>query len=308
MARRPEITLAQLRYFVLAAEKLSMTEAARELFVAQSAVSAAIGQLEAQIGVQLFIRHRSKGLALAPAGVQLLGDARALLVGIDGALDAARGVDNQVRGPVRITCFVTLAPFLVPALLARARERHPDLQILVEEVDAEQAREALRAGRVEMHVGYDLALGQEVEREVVARVPAHVVLPAAHPLADHATVRLAELADEGFILLDLPFSRDYFLGILASAGISPEIRHRSGTYETVRALVADGLGFALLNQRPRHDLTHDGRRVVTIPIEDPVPGLPLVIASLSAVRRSARAQAVALMLEEIAAEIFLESD
>ena len=61
---RHEITLTQLRYFAAAAERRSMTEAARELFVAQSAVSAAIGQLEQQVGTQLFIRQRSKGLVL----------------------------------------------------------------------------------------------------------------------------------------------------------------------------------------------------------------------------------------------------
>ena len=79
MSRRHEITLTQLRYFATAAERRSMTEAARELFVAQSAVSAAVGQLEQQVGTQLFIRQRSKGLVLTPAGVQLLGDARALM-------------------------------------------------------------------------------------------------------------------------------------------------------------------------------------------------------------------------------------
>ena len=68
MSKKPDVTLAQLRYFIEAATHLSMTRAAEELFVAQSAVSSAIAQLEQQVGAQLFIRQRSRGLTLTPAG------------------------------------------------------------------------------------------------------------------------------------------------------------------------------------------------------------------------------------------------
>ena len=91
MSRRHEVTLTQLRYFATAAERRSMTEAARELFVAQSAVSAAIGQLEQQVGTQLFIRQRSKGLVLTPAGGSSAGPTAAILPSLM-AMSAARGV------------------------------------------------------------------------------------------------------------------------------------------------------------------------------------------------------------------------
>jgi len=293
MSRRHEITLTQLRYFATAAEHRSMTDAARELFVAQSAVSAAIGQLEQQIGTQLFIRQRSKGLVLTPAGVQLLGDVRALMVGLDQAVDAARGIDNQVRGTIRLACFVTLAPFILPEVISRAQTAHPHLNVEVDEVDAEEAREALRSGRAELSVGYDFAYGEGIRRELVATTPAHVLLPAGHPLAGRDRIFLRELGREKLVLLDLPHSRDYFLQLLASAGLEPEILHRSRNYETVRAMVAHGHGFSVLNQRPRHDLTYDGRRVAACRIADDVPALRVVIATLPGVRQTARAAALA---------------
>jgi len=293
MSRRHEVTLTQLRYFATAAEHRSMTEAARELFVAQSAVSAAIGQLEQQVGTQLFIRQRSKGLVLTPAGVQLLGDVRALMLGLDQAIDTARGIDNQVRGTIRLACFVTLAPFILPEVISRARAAHPYLDIEVDEVDAEEAREALRSGRAELSAGYDFAYGDGIKREVVSTTPAHVLLPAGHPLTSRDRVALRDLAGERLILLDLPHSRDYFLQILSSAGLEPEIAHRSRNYETVRAMVAHGHGFSVLNQRPRHDLTYDGRRVAARPIADDVPALRVVIATLNGVRQTARAAALA---------------
>src|ERR1700733_3150587 len=302
MSRRHEITLTQLRYFAAAAERRSMTEAARELFVAQSAVSAAIGQLEQQVGTQLFIRQRSKGLVLTQAGVQLLGDVRALMVGLDQAIDTARGIDIQVRGTIRLACFVTLAPFILPEVISRARAAHPQLNIEVDEVDAEEAREALRSGRAELSVSYDFAYGDGIKREVIDTTPAHVLLPAGHPLAARDPVYLRDLAREKLILLDLPHSRDYFLQLLASAGLDPEIAHRSRNYETVRAMVAHGHGFSVLNQRPRHDLTYDGRRVAARKIADDVPALRVVIATRPGVRQTARAAAPTEVLRGVLRE------
>ena len=292
MSRKPDVTLAQLRYFIEAATHLSMTRAAEELFVAQSAVSSAIAQLEQQVGAQLFIRQRSRGLALTPAGQQFLGDARALLLNLEEALDTARGIDNQVRGTIRIGCFVTLAPFILPAIVSRVRSAHPYIDIEVDQLDADGARAALRDGRVELLVGYDFGLGNDIRKTVLSDIPPHVLVAADHPLSGASQVFLRELSREPMILLDLPHSRDYFLGILAGAGLQPEIRHRSMNYETVRAFVAHGHGFSILNQRPRHDLSYDGEHVVALPIADDVPSLPVVLAAMRSVRTTGRAKAV----------------
>lgn len=204
-------------------------------------------------------------------------------------LNRSRGL----RGTIRLACFVTLAPFILPEVISRAGAVHPHLDIEVDEVDAEEAREALRSGRAELSVGYDFAYGDGINREVIDTTPAHVLLPADHRLADRDRVFLRDLAGEKLILLDLPHSRDYFVQLLASAGLDPEIAHRSRNYETVRAMVAHGHGFSVLNQRPRHDLTYAGRRVAARRIADDVPALRVVIATLPGVRQTARAAALA---------------
>lgn len=302
MARRPEITLAQLRYFVTAAERQSMTAAAAEHFVAQSAVSSAIAQLERQVGAQLFLRRRAKGLVLTSAGRQLLTDVRAVLTGLDAAVDAAREVEGEVRGTVRIGFFVTLAPFVLPEVLSRARRQYPELLVEVDEVDARTAAEELRAGRVELTVGYDFGFGEDLVREVVDETPPYVLLPADHRLARRTAVGLRELSREKLILLDLPHSREYFLDLLASVGLEPEIRHRTPSFETVRAMVSHGHGFSVLNQRPAHALAYDGGLVAAVPIKDPVPPLPIVITTLQGARQSARAAAVAEVVRKVYAE------
>jgi DNA-binding transcriptional LysR family regulator len=299
MPRPPDVTLIQLRYFVKAASHLSMTRAADELRIAQSAVSAAVSQLEHQIGSQLFIRHRARGLVLTAAGEEMLRDTRALLDHLDEVLDVASGHVDQIRGRVRLACFVTLAPFILPRLIAELGEQHPDLHVDVIETEAHAMRAALRNGSAEVALTYDLGLGSGVEAEVLGVAPPYVALSPDHRLAGSGGVDLAELADEPMVLLDLPESRDYFETMLIAAGVTPQIRYRSASYETVRGLVARGHGYSILNQRPASDGTYDGGRVAAVPIKGDAPGLPIVLARSAAVRTTARARAVALAARAI---------
>ncbi len=302
MRRRPDVTLTQLRYFVKAATYSSMTKAADELHIAQSAVSAAISQLEQQIGAQLFIRHRARGLTLTAAGEEMLRDTRAVLAHLDEVLDRAGGGADQVRGTVRLACFVTLAPFVLPRLLSDLGASHPDLEVEVVEASADAIRTVLRNGTAELALTYDLALGTGIDTEQLGVAAPYVALPVDHRLATRQSIRLTELADEPMVLLDLPDSRDYFESILAEAGVTPRVRYRSASYEAVRGLVARGHGFSILNQIPAHQGTYDGGEVRVVAIRDAPAGLPIMLARLQSVRSTARARAVAAAARAIFAD------
>src|SRR5690625_3126961 len=129
VSRQPDVTLAQLRYFVEAASMLSMTKAAEELRVAQSAVSAAVAQLERQVGTPLFIRQHARGLVLTAAGEEMLRDVRGLLAHVGEVLDAARGRGDEVRGRIKLACMITLVPFVLPDLLAELGRNSPQLDV-----------------------------------------------------------------------------------------------------------------------------------------------------------------------------------
>jgi DNA-binding transcriptional LysR family regulator len=292
MSKTPDVTTAQLAYFAEAADHLSMTRAAENLLVAQSAVSSSIAQLERAVGVQLFIRKPAKGLILTAAGERLHHEARSLLTRLDEALELARGQENEVRGVLTLACFVTLMPFYVPGLLSKLRSLHPNLRIDVIETDLDGMLEALRSGRAQLGLGYDFGLDNSVHIHEVTRAKPYVLLPEKHRLARKPSIALSQLRDEPMVLLDLPLSRDYFLDMLSAAGIEPEIRYRSGNYETVRSLVAQGHGFSILNQRPVSSVTYDGGSVVALPISNNAPALPVVIVSLNGVRPTARSRAV----------------
>lgn len=302
MVQRFPITLTQLTYFVECAKTLNMTAASQNLHIAQSAISTAMTQLERALGTTLFIRERAKGLVLTPAGEGLLRDTHQVFETLSNTLENVRQDQQEIRGHLTIACFSTLAPFILPQLLSRMRQRYPELTVEVLEGDHAHNLSALRGGRAELAINYSLIEAEGVERTIVGEARPYLVLPHAHPLAAKRSVALAELADEPFVLLDLPSSTNYFLGILQHAGITPKLKYRSSSYETVRAMVASGLGYSILNQRPRIDATYSGDSTAARDILDPVPGLHITLSRLRQVAETGRARAVAEMIREVVRE------
>ncbi|MEV6131416.1 LysR family transcriptional regulator [Streptomyces violaceusniger] len=294
-------TLLQLRYFLVAAERGSMTEASGALHIAQSAVSAAIHNLERDLRVQLFIRRRGRGLTLTPAGERLQQHARELLARAREIEREARGDGETISGPVAVGCFVTLAPYYLPPLFSECTDRHPGIEIDVVEGETDQLVQALRAGRIDFALTYDLGLTAEMDlrSETIARAPAYVIVAADHPLARQGSVEPAELSAEPLVLLDLPHSRDYFRSLIAATGTAPDVRYRTRSYETVRSLVARGLGYSVLNQRPATGQTYGGGEIAELELRDGSPPLEVQIASVKGMTQTARARAVMELLREI---------
>jgi DNA-binding transcriptional LysR family regulator len=287
------ISLTQLRYFIRVAERESMTRAAEDLYVAQSAVSSAVAHLERELGVQLFIRRHAKGLILTTAGKELLLRTRQTLTSLAESLESIAGETQAFWGPLQVVCFSPIAPFYLPSILAGLKTEHPGLEVHVTEAVAGEVGEYLESGRAEVALTYDLALGDGIDRDVLAEIMPYAALPASHRLAGAASVRLADLVDEPMILVDLPHSRDYFIGVFTDRGMQPNVAYRSSSYETVRAMVAQDHGYSLLHQRPATDSTYAGGHVVAVPLADEVQPLCVVVASLQSMRMSRRANAFA---------------
>lgn len=302
MPQRFPITLTQLVYFAECAKTLNMTAASQELHVAQSAVSTAITQLERALGAPLFIRQHSKGLVLTPAGETLLHHSHQLFDHLNDTIETIRAEQSDIRGSITVACFNTLAPFLLPQLISTLQQRHPELEVAVTEGDHEESLAALRGGRAELALTYDLTDADGIDRAIVGEFRPHVIVHTGHRLASRKRIALADIADDPFVLLDLPSSSAYFQGILLQAGIMPKIKYRSSSYETVRSMVAAGLGYSILNQRPRIEQTYTGASTVAVEISDPVPSLSVAVSSLAQSRLSARARAVEAAIRELLAD------
>jgi DNA-binding transcriptional LysR family regulator len=285
------LSLRALRYFVAVAESGSVTAGARQVRVSQPSISAAIAGLEADLGVQLFVRHHAKGLSLTLSGDRLLAQARGLLAHAREVEQFAGTMGGAEGGEVTAGCFITLAPFLLPGLLAGFAAQHPEIALTIQEGDQAEVLEQLRTGRCEVALSYAYGLSDEFEATVLAELPPRIILAKDHPLARRRSVSLKELAGAPMILLDLPHTRDYFLSLFRTVKIEPRVAHRTRSYEMVRGLAARGLGFGILNAIPRLPWTYDGNRIVTVPITEHLPNILVVSLHL---KKLATRPAVAL--------------
>ena len=299
---RSDVSLTQLRYFVRAAELGSMSRAADSLFVAQSAVSTSIGNLERALGVTLFIRQRARGLELTAVGEQFLTRARLVLRALERAVQE---VDSgSLAGDLSAGCFPTLIPFWMPSVCESIASAHPGLHTHVEEVHTDDIIEILRSGRLEVALAYRFANPPEfVTATPIATVEMHAIVGESHPLADRDVVSLRELAEcSPFVMLDLKGSDTYFEAAITSVPNPPDVLHRFGNYEAVRAMVARGNCFSLLNQVPAHDLTYDGRTVRRLRLADPPPPLEIVCMYRADEPLSRKAEAFIAACRQVADE------
>ncbi|HTO83732.1 MAG TPA: LysR substrate-binding domain-containing protein [Methylomirabilota bacterium] len=279
-----QFTIKQLRYFVAAAERASVTGAARAIHVSQPSISAAIAQLEERFELQLFVRHHAQGLSLTPAGRRFLLEARNLLGHAAELQQSARGMADELAGDLDIGCFITFAPLLMPALLRAFSARFPDITVRLHEDHTEALIQSLRGGRFDLALTYDLNLGPDVTFEPLAEVPLHVVLPPRHRLARAAAASLQALIGEPLVLLGLPQSRDYFLSIFYGLGLQPRLAYETPSFEMLRGLVANGHGYALMHSRPASDRALDGERLVYRPVAEKIRPTRLGIARLAGSR------------------------
>jgi len=277
-------TLKHLTYFVAAAEGGGVTAAARALHISQPSISAALAELERRLGLQLFLRRRAQGLALTPAGRRLLAEARRLIAHAEELRLAALDLGGGLAGALDLGCFLTFAPMVVPGLLRGFSRRFPEARVALHEAHIQGVLTDLRAGRTELALTYDLDLGPDILFEPLAEVPLHVLLPAGHRFARRNAVSLASLAEEPLVLLGLPQSREYFLSIFYALRLEPHIAYETRSYEMLRGLVANGLGYSVMHSRAAGAYALDGRRLAYRPVVEEVRATRLGLARLARLR------------------------
>ena len=271
-------SLRQLRYFTVTAETLSFTAAARRLAISQPSISAALAELEASFGLQLFIRHHASGLTLTQAGRDLLGQARNLLKIAEELQLAARELDGGMTGTIALGCLVSLAPPLLPGLVSRFTAEHAGISFRTIEAHQDGLIRGLGDGSLDLALTYSLDLAEDIGFTPLATLPPYVILPRNHRLARARRVALADLLGEPYVLLDLPHSRDYFASLFDTVGTRPTPAFRSSQPEVVRGLVANGLGYSILNFPLKSNRTVDGEAFAIRPFKESVAPTTLGIA------------------------------
>jgi DNA-binding transcriptional LysR family regulator len=290
---RGEFSLRQLAHFVAVAEEGSISAASGRLFMSQSAISASVTELEHALGSDLCVRRRAQGVSLTPMGKLVLERAKSLLAEAAELAYLVRGTGTELVGPLVVGCFVTLAPTVLPKLLTAFEEQHPQVTVDFIEGPQDQLREALLSGEIDAAVLYDMGPLEELDRIVLYEARGYALFGESHPLADRETVTLEELAGDPLILFDQPPSTDYAMSCFRARGLVPNIRHRTHAYELTRSIVARGLAYAILVQRPANKLSYEGLPVLEKEVEPPLPTCPVILAWPRDRRVSPRVRALA---------------
>lgn len=298
-------TLRQLGYFVAAAETGSITVASKRASISQPAISTAISHLERELDLQLFLRHHAQGLSLTPAGRALLREAKQLLKQADGLYSAAADVSRQVRGELSIGWFSTLAPIVMPELVQSFLKAFPETLVRCRESHQEGLLQSLRAAEIEIAVTYDLQISEDVGFVPLATLPPHALFGASHPLARETSVKLGQLAALPMVLLDLPMSREYFLAMFVRERLEPTIAWSSDKFEVVRTMVANGLGYTLVNVRPRAAVALDGRRLYAVPLAGDPPPLRIGLATLKQLKKTRLVEAFQRHSEDLISDSYV---
>jgi len=243
------VELRHVRYFVAVAEERSFTRAAERLSIAQSPLSQQIRKLERELGVELLTRT-TRSVELTYAGSVFYERARLLLARSDEAMtDAKKAAEGQL-GRLSLGFTGTATYELLPALVRAFQERNPDVQLeLHSEMLTPAQAEALLEGRIDVGVLRPPVKAEGLVVEVVREEPLVVLMPTQHPLAGARTLSLEELADEPFISYPSnPPSSVYSVVVEAyrRAGFVPNVRHELAETASMVAMVAAGLGIALV--------------------------------------------------------------
>ena len=240
------MNLRDLRYLIALADLRHFGRAAEACHVSQPTLSTQVRKLEEELGVAL-VERSPRQVMLTPAGRDIADRARRVLADVEQMRETARRSADPEAGTVRLGMFPTLGPYLLPHVVPGLRARFPKLELLLVEEKTEALLSMLRDGRLDAAV-LALPLHEDwLQAEFLFEEPFVLAVPGSPPLAGRHGLRLEDLADQNLLLLeDGHCLRHQALEVCALAGAGEKDGFRATSLETLRQMVAAGVGITLL--------------------------------------------------------------
>lgn len=239
--------LRQLRYVDAVARHRHFTRAASSIGIAQPALSHQIKRLELELGVELFHRSRA-GVRPTEAGTVFLPHVRRALQAVEAGREELSALTGLRVGRVRLGAMQALGPLDLAAAIAGFHAHHPGIEVTLSEESTVEMYELLLAGQLDLAlVALDVEPPEGIEALALASEPVLLALPGGHPLGGRRSVRAAQLRDQPFVMfgpgtgLRITTER-----VAREAGFEPLVAFETGNLQRMLALVAQGLGVALI--------------------------------------------------------------
>ena len=295
---RQRMTLTELRYIVAVAAERHFGRAAERCFVSQPSLSASVKNLEDELGVRIFERAKGEVL-LTPVGDEIVNQAKRTLDEAERVRTVARHGRDPLDGPLHLGVIHTVAPYLLPDLIAALRTSAPKMPLDIEENTTANLDEMLKAGVIDAAIvalpygapGLDVTpLYTEAFRAIV---------PAKHRWARRKSIEAYELATENLLLLNVGHCfRDQVLDACREFARAPAPGKQGNSLETIRNMVMSGMGISVL---PATALTPKYANPLVRPLDfaSPPPSRKIVIATRTGFPRPAAVAAVIDAVKEL---------
>ena len=271
------MNLRDLRYLVALADLRHFGKAADACFVSQPTLSTQIRKLEDELGVALVERAPRK-VMLTAVGQDVVQRARRIVADVEQLKEAARRSRDPESGSLRLGVFPTLGPYLLPHVVPQLRERFPHLELLLVEEKSDVLLQSLREGKLDAAL---LALpvhDEQLHAEFLFEEPFVFAAPVRHPLAAQDSLAMSQLSDETLLLLeDGHCLRDQALDVCRLSGAQEKSGFRATSLETLRQMVAAGVGVTLLPALSVHEPIAQSPNIRLLPFRDPPPSRQIAL-------------------------------
>lgn len=276
------MTLTELKYIVAVARKRHFGLAAQACFVSQPTLSVAVKKLEEELGGALFERHPNE-ILLTPLGERVVEQAQRVLEEADRVRQIADNERYALEIPLRVGVIFTIGPYLLPKFVLSVREQAPNLQLILTENYTAKLAEMLRRGDLDVAI---LSLpfgGPGLMIQPLYDEPFMVALPNGHPWERRRNIYPDDLKDQNVLLLGNGHCfRDQVLSLcpaLARAnGEGLQKTFEGSSLETIRHMVATGIGISVLPSMAAGDWLLDNRMLTYRAFSEPMPNRRVVLA------------------------------
>ncbi|UHD43872.1 LysR family transcriptional regulator [Aureimonas altamirensis] len=273
------ITLKQLDYFIATAERGQVSHAAVELNISQSAVTAAIKALEAELGARLFVRTHS-GVRLTMEGARFLDHARVITGAVAAAVHSPLCESQGQVGRLRLGMTYTVIGYFMSKYYARFRKTYPQIEVEAIELARGELEAGVICGDIDMAVMLvsNLERTDEIEKELLVRSSRRLWMPVDHHLLNKPKITLADVAAEDYIFLNVDEAKTTASRYWDAAKLRPRSVLMTSSVEGVRSLVASGIGVTLLSDLVYRPWSLEGQRIEARALDDAIPSMDVGLA------------------------------
>jgi LysR family transcriptional regulator, hydrogen peroxide-inducible genes activator len=276
------MTLTELRYIVALARGRHFGRAAEKSFVSQPTLSVAVKKLEDELGVTLFERGGSE-VTVTPIGARIVEQAQRVIEEASTIRHLAQQGKDELATPLRFGAIYTIGPYLMPQLISILHKRAPNMPLLIQENYTVRLAELLKTGELDL-VAISLPFAEPgICTQAVYDEPFRVLMPASHPWTKKSRIPATDLCRENLLLLSTGNCfREQVLqtcsGIERATNDAMQQSLEGSSLETIRHMVASGVGITVLPSAAAEGKTVDTRLTAVRPFAPPVPSRRVALA------------------------------